>query len=54
MMDELLTKEIILEGILSIQAGESPRIVADRLQTYLPPALRQAAEFKREEAAPAP
>lgn len=48
MMDELLIKEIVLEGILSIQAGESPRIVADKLQTFLPPALREAAQSQRE------
>ena len=42
MMDELMLKEIMLEGILSIQAGESPRIIADKLQTFLPPALRSA------------
>jgi len=54
MMDELLQKEIMLEGVLSIQAGESPRIVADKLQTFLPPALREAARFRREEAAAPP
>ena len=49
MMDELLLKEIILEGILSIQAGESPRIIADKLQTFLPPESREAGQFRREE-----
>lgn len=46
MMDERLEQELILEGVLSIQAGESPRIVADRLQTFLPPAIREAIQLK--------
>jgi chemotaxis protein MotA len=29
-----------LEGILSIQAGDNPRLVADKLMSYLQPADR--------------
>ena len=47
MMDELLLKEIILEGVLSVQAGEPPRIVADKLQTFIPPALRETVQVRR-------
>ncbi|MDR1786411.1 MAG: motility protein A [Spirochaetaceae bacterium] len=36
--DEMATKEIIIEGVLSIQAGDNPRILAQKLLTYLPPA----------------
>ena len=31
----------MLEGILSIQAGDNPRIVKDKLISFLPPAQRQ-------------
>jgi chemotaxis protein MotA len=31
-----------LEGILSLQAGDNPRLVADKLMSYLPPAERDA------------
>jgi chemotaxis protein MotA len=30
-----------LEGILSLQAGDNPRLVADKLMSYLPPAERE-------------
>lgn len=38
--EEVLLKEIVLEGVLSIQAGESPRIVREKLQVFLPPAMK--------------
>ena len=34
--EELLGKTIALEGVLAIQAGNHPRIVAQKLQAYLP------------------
>jgi len=37
---EMLTREIIVRGILAIQAGEHPRLIAQRLKVYLPPAAR--------------
>jgi len=40
--EEVLTKLIMLEGVLSIQAGENPRIVKDKLVSFLPPAQREA------------
>jgi len=33
---ELVTKEIILDGVLAIQAGDSPRLVEQKLAPYLP------------------
>lgn len=33
---EILHKEMILEGILSIQAGENPRIIEEKLKAFLP------------------
>ena len=39
--EEILTKEILVEGILSIQAGENPRVIEEKLKTFLPPAERE-------------
>ncbi len=33
---EVLLMELILEGILSIQAGENPRVIKEKLMTFLP------------------
>lgn len=38
--NELLIKEIIIEGILSIQSGDNPRIVEQKLKSFVSPALR--------------
>jgi chemotaxis protein MotA len=40
--DEQTVREMILEGILSIQAGDNPRIVKEKLQGFLKPAQRLA------------
>ena len=37
---EILIKELILEGILAIQAGNNPRIVREKLDTFLAPKER--------------
>ena len=34
---EVMMKEIMIEGILSIQAGENPRIVEEKLKSFFPP-----------------
>lgn len=39
--EEVLLREIMIEGILSIQAGDNPRIVEEKLKAFLPPALRE-------------
>ncbi|MGP1587819.1 MAG: motility protein A [Treponemataceae bacterium] len=41
---EIQTKEMIIEGVLSIQAGDNPRILAMKLLTYLDPKSRKAIE----------
>ncbi len=41
---EMRTKEMIVEGILAIQAGENPRIMAQKLLTYLDPVSRKSIE----------
>ena len=40
---ERLSKEVVLKGILGIQAGENPRVIEQKLNTYLPPRLRAGA-----------
>jgi chemotaxis protein MotA len=37
---EAIAREIIIEGVLAIQAGESPRIIEDRLKSFLSPENR--------------
>ncbi len=41
--EEILLKQVMIEGILSIQAGENPRIVEEKLKAFLSPAEREAA-----------
>ena len=38
------SKQMVLEGILSIQAGDNPRVLGQKLLTYLDPASRKAIE----------
>jgi chemotaxis protein MotA len=37
---ELMSMEIIVRGILAIQAGENPRVIGQKLNTFIPPRLR--------------
>ena len=41
---EMRTKEMIIEGVLAIQAGENPRIMGQKLLTYLEPVTRKVVE----------
>ncbi len=41
---EVKAREMIIEGVLALQAGDNPRILAQRLVTYLSPADRKAIE----------
>jgi chemotaxis protein MotA len=41
---ESQVKEMIIEGVLSIQAGDNPRILAMKLLTYLDPKSRKVIE----------
>lgn len=38
---EMLVKEITIEGILSVAAGENPRIIEEKLKVFIAPALRE-------------
>lgn len=39
---EVIMKEITIEGLLSIQAGENPRVIEEKLKSFLAPAAREA------------
>ena len=41
---EILCKEIIIEGILSIQSGENPKFIREKLLAFLPSNMRAAAK----------
>ena len=47
--DECLRKEMVLEGILSIQDGENPRIIREKLNAFLPHSQVSAATRAQEE-----
>lgn len=40
---EMMTKEVMIEGLLSIQAGENPRVIEEKLKSFLAPKDRAAA-----------
>lgn len=42
--NEMRSKEMIIEGVLAIQAGENPRIMGQKLLTYLDPVTRKVVE----------
>jgi chemotaxis protein MotA len=42
--EEILIKQVMIEGILSIQAGENPRIVEEKLKSFLSPVERKASD----------
>ena len=37
---EMMQKEIMIEGLLSIQAGENPRVIEEKLKSFVAPADR--------------
>lgn len=38
--NEIMMKEIMIEGLLSIQAGENPRVIEEKLKSFLSPVDR--------------
>lgn len=42
--EEILSKQMIIEGIMAIQQGDNPRIVEHKLSVFLPPSLRPSGE----------
>lgn len=42
--DEVMYKTIIIKGVMAIQSGDNPRIVEQKLRTFLPPSERPEEE----------
>ena len=38
--EEIVNREMILQGILSVQAGDNPRVTLDRMLAFIPQAHR--------------
>lgn len=38
---EIMLKEVTVEGLLSIQAGENPRVIEEKLKSFLSPKMRE-------------
>lgn len=41
---ELLTMEIVVRGIMAIQSGENPRVIEQKLNTFVPPKQRAGSQ----------
>lgn len=41
---EMVIKEVMIEGLLSIQAGENPRVIEEKLKSFLSPVEKQSME----------
>jgi chemotaxis protein MotA len=48
--DEMHFREMTLEGVLAIQAGDNPRVVQEKLTAYIPPFMRLSEEEAAEAA----
>ncbi|MBP3887113.1 MAG: motility protein A [Cellulosilyticum sp.] len=47
--DEILHKQVMVEGLLSIQAGENPRVIEEKLKAFLSPGARQTLDTQNNE-----
>lgn len=45
---EIQLKSIMIEGLLSIQAGENPRVIEEKLKSFLAPGVRDAMNDQNE------
>lgn len=44
---EMLGMEIVIRGIMAIQSGENPRVIEQKLRTFLPPSVRAKMDAKK-------
>ncbi|HUW58483.1 MAG TPA: motility protein A [Planctomycetota bacterium] len=49
--EEVLMKEIVIRGVMAIQSGDNPRIVEQKLRTFLPARLRKTEDKDAKKAA---
>ncbi len=47
--EEVLIRQVIVEGVLAIQNGENPRIVSEKLKAFFPPSLRKVGKSDEDE-----
>ncbi|QEH69603.1 MotA/TolQ/ExbB proton channel family protein [Cellulosilyticum sp. ST5] len=47
--DEILHKQVMVEGLLSIQAGENPRVIEEKLKAFLSPGTRRVFDVKNKD-----
>jgi chemotaxis protein MotA len=52
--DEQEYRRMTLEGILAIQSGDNPRVVAEKLQAFVPPGQRRGGDAEAVEPGAAP
>jgi chemotaxis protein MotA len=50
--EEVELRMLTMDGILAVQAGDNPRVVAEKLDSYVPPTARGGADAGK--AAPMP
>jgi chemotaxis protein MotA len=48
--EEVLMRQVIVEGVLAIQNGENPHIVQEKLKAFFPPRMRSNGKEEEEEA----
>ncbi len=53
-IDETLYRAMLLDAVLAIQAGDNPRMLAEKLDTFLPPELRGQTDSRHLKAAAKP
>jgi len=47
--EEVLMRQVMVEGVLSIQNGENPHIVQEKLKAFFPPKMRKTGRSRYEE-----
>ncbi|MCD6407058.1 motility protein A [Candidatus Aerophobetes bacterium] len=45
--EEVLNKRLIMEGIVAIQSGDNPRVVEDKLKSFISPGIRDKIKVER-------
>jgi chemotaxis protein MotA len=49
--EEMLVKQMIIDGIMAIQSGDSPRIVEEKLRSFLSPTMRRKLDAGKQQQA---
>jgi chemotaxis protein MotA len=47
----MLVNEMIIDGIMAIQSGDSPRVVEEKLRSFLSPAMRRRLDAAKDQVA---